>query len=208
MNPKNKSLDHYLRLFCRLRTDRTGGWDASTCNQAPHKPFLLLSVLDLFSQGDIQTNFIQITPELGQIFATYWSKVMPIERRGNLALPFFHLRSSGFWQLVPIPGAEVAVKNAKQIDTLGRLKKIVLGARLEDELFHLMQYEENRNIIRASIIQTYFSPQYHTLLSDLGQVNIDAFRYGQQLVNLLEVKQRKSKIISNPTFVIKDSGEL
>jgi hypothetical protein len=31
---------------------------------------------------------------------------MPPERRGNLALPFFHLRSSKFWHLIPRSGDE------------------------------------------------------------------------------------------------------
>ncbi len=71
------TLSNYLKSFSRLRTDRTGGWTAATQGQAPHKPILLLSVLDLFAQGRITANLIEITPELGELFAAYWSKVMP-----------------------------------------------------------------------------------------------------------------------------------
>jgi putative restriction endonuclease len=105
-----QALNQYFRLFSKLRTDRTGSWTVVTHGQAPHKPILLLSVLDLFAQGRISINLIEITPELGELFAVYWSKVMPPERRGNLALPFFHLRSSGFWHLAPQPGQEAALK--------------------------------------------------------------------------------------------------
>ena len=87
------SLAHYLQKFSRLRTDHTGGWTAATQGQAPHKPILLLTVLDLFAQGRVAANLIEITLELGELFAAYWLKVMPPERRGNLALPFFHLQS-------------------------------------------------------------------------------------------------------------------
>ena len=104
-----QTLNQYIRLFSKLRTDRTGGWTAVTQSQAPHKPILLLSVLDLFAQGRVTANLIEIMPELGELFAAYWLKVMPPERRGNLALPFFHLRSSGFWRLVPQPGQEAAL---------------------------------------------------------------------------------------------------
>ncbi len=105
-----QNLSHYLHQFSHLRTDRTGGWDARTTGQAPHKPILVPSVLDLFAQGRITSNLIEITPELGELFATYWSKVMLPERRGNLALPFFHLRSGGFWHLQPQPGQEAALQ--------------------------------------------------------------------------------------------------
>jgi hypothetical protein len=44
-------LPHYLHAFTRLRTDRTGGWTDVIRSRAPHKPLLLLSILDLFAQG-------------------------------------------------------------------------------------------------------------------------------------------------------------
>lgn len=174
-------LPHYLHKFSHLRTDRTGGWTAATQDQAPHKPILLLSVQDLFAQGRITNNLIEITPELGELFATYWSKVLP-ERRGNLALPFFHLRSSGFWHLLPQPGQEAALQATRQVDTLRQLGKLILGARLDDELFQLLQTAETRNALRTILIQTYFAPEYHSGLLALGEINLQAFVYSQHLI--------------------------
>lgn len=175
-------LSFYLHQFSRLRTDRTGGWTATTMNQAPHKPILLLSVLDLFAQGRITSNLIEITPELGELFATYWSKVMPPERRGNLALPFFHLRSSGFWHLLPQPGQETALEAVRQVDTLNRLGKLALGACLDDELFQLLQTAETRNALRTTLIQTYFAPEDHSDLLALGEINLQTSVYSQHLI--------------------------
>jgi putative restriction endonuclease len=155
-------LSTYLHQFSHLRTDRTGGWTATTQGQAPHKPILLLSVLDLFAQGRIATNLIAITPELGELFAAYWSKVMPAERHGNLALPFFHLRSSGFWHLLPKPGQEAAFQGTHQVDRLNQLVNLILGAQLDDVLFQLMQTVDSRNALRTILIQTYFAPEYHS----------------------------------------------
>jgi putative restriction endonuclease len=46
--------DQYLKGFSRLRTDKNRKrWSALTTYQAPHKPFLLLSILDLIAQGSI-----------------------------------------------------------------------------------------------------------------------------------------------------------
>ena len=48
------SLAKYLKSFSRLRTykDRKK-WFELTAYQAPHKPFLLLSIMDLIAQGSI-----------------------------------------------------------------------------------------------------------------------------------------------------------
>jgi putative restriction endonuclease len=175
-------LTHYLHIFSHLRTDRSGFWTTATQGQAPHKPILLLSVLDLFAQGLITTNLIEITPELGELFAIYWSKVMPIERRGNLALPFFHLRSSGFWHLLPQPGQEAALEVSRQVDTLNQMGRLTLGARLDDELYQLLEVTGSRNALRTTLIQTYFASEYHSALLTLGEINLQAFVYSQHLI--------------------------
>ena len=101
----DRDITKYARLFGDLRTDTSRSrWSDFTRNRAPHKPLLLLSVLDLFEQGLIQSNLIELTPDLGDLFTRYWADVMPPDRQGNLALPFFHLRSDGFWHLVASPG--------------------------------------------------------------------------------------------------------
>jgi len=47
-------LDKYLKRFSRLRTYKDcGKWSALTTYQAPHKPFLLLSIMDLIAQRSI-----------------------------------------------------------------------------------------------------------------------------------------------------------
>lgn len=176
-------LPYYLHKFSHLRTDRSASWTAATQGQAPHKPILLLSILDLFAQGRILSNLIEVTPELGQLFAAYWSAVMPPERRGNLALPFFHLRSSGFWHLLPQPGQEAALQAVRQVDTLNQLGKLILGASLDDDLFQLLQAAESRNALRTILVQTYFASEYHAILLELGDTNLQAFLYSQHLID-------------------------
>jgi putative restriction endonuclease len=51
-------LDKYLKSFSRLRTDKNHKrWPALTTHQAPHKPFPLLSIMDLIVHGSITENF-------------------------------------------------------------------------------------------------------------------------------------------------------
>jgi len=90
-------LETYTKQFAKLRTDKVAGrWSEATNNQAPHKPLLLLSVIDLFAQGKLQNNLIEPNIELGELFNDYWTIVMPEDSHMNIALPFYHLRSAGF----------------------------------------------------------------------------------------------------------------
>lgn len=180
-------LTEYLHQFTYLRTDiNRKRWTLATGFRAPHKPFLLLAVLDLFAQGTYKTNLIEVTPELGNLFARYWSILMPADRRGNLALPFFHLRSSGFWQLIPQPGKEELLESTRQVDTLNQLHQLALGAQIDQDLFDLLHIETMRNALRTSLIQTYFFPDYHAALLNQGTVNAQAFQYSQALIEQVQ----------------------
>jgi putative restriction endonuclease len=188
-------LKDYLSSFTHMRSDTNHfRWTAATHFRAPHKPFLLLSILDLFAQGFIQTNLIGISPELGNIFSQYWQIVMPPDRRSNIALPFFHLRSSSFWHLLPVPGKEALLEDTRQVDSLSQLQKLVLGARLDDGLFQLLQMEEPRNAFRVALIQTYFGPELQPALLQQGAVNIQIYLYSQELIDKV---QRQIKETTN-----------
>ena len=112
----------------RLRVDRAHG-------VAPHKPLLLLAVIELIDRGQIQENKIPLSPDLAETFIKYWSKVTG--RKPNIALPFFHLKSDGFWRLYPNPGYEKALEVADRITAVSRLREVVAYASLEDDLFVL-----------------------------------------------------------------------
>jgi len=45
-------LEDYLKLFGKLRTDKNRiSWAPFTTRRAPHRPFLLLSIMDLIGRG-------------------------------------------------------------------------------------------------------------------------------------------------------------
>ncbi|CAN5892047.1 HNH endonuclease [soil metagenome] len=173
----------YAKRFGELRTDASRSrWSALTYHRAPHKPLLLLCVLDLFEQGDIQSNLLELTPELGELFTRYWANVMPPDRHSNIALPFFHLRSDGFWRLIPNAGKENVLESATQIRSLFQLRDAVAGARLEEDLYKLLQAFESRTMLRAVLVRTYFAPELWSTLFEQSAVNHEAFRYSKELL--------------------------
>ncbi|MEZ4640695.1 MAG: hypothetical protein R2856_38015 [Caldilineaceae bacterium] len=123
-----------------------------TRRQAPHKALLLLTVLDLFAEDAPSTNLIALDEMLLDLFAGYWARVMSPPRRGNIAMPFFHLQSDGFWHLCPRPGREITGK----VHAVTKLNELVLGARLDEALYALLCHEESREALRRVLIQSYF----------------------------------------------------
>lgn len=55
--------DHWLARFARLRID--------TASRAPHKPLLLLVVLDRAQEGALGPDVLPLMPQLAFRFCTY-----------------------------------------------------------------------------------------------------------------------------------------
>jgi len=186
------TLENYLKQFAKLRVDSSRArWSPITKYCAPHKPLLLLAVLDLFSQGSIASNLIEISPDLGELFNIYWSKVVPPGHRANLALPFFHLKSEGFWHLLPIPGRESFLAAVRQIRSVNQLHKTVLGAKLDSDLYDLFCDKDAREALRVVLVEIYFADGVQKELIEQGFVNFESFRYAQTLLGDLEKSSAK-----------------
>jgi putative restriction endonuclease len=87
-----RSADDWLGRLAKLKVDRASG------DPAPHKPLLLLVVLELAEQGLLPAEELALTPELAFRFATYWSMVAARRRqRPDVRYPFYYLKSDGCW---------------------------------------------------------------------------------------------------------------
>jgi putative restriction endonuclease len=176
----------YFKAFSKLRSDNSPArWPAMTNHRAPHKPFLLLAVMDLISLGIIQTNLIEFKAELIDTFDLYWVKVMGTEKKASPILPFYHLTSDGFWHLVPVPGMEQPLSAIRQIRSVGQLHQLVVGARLDDTLFQSLLNENERDELRRVLIETYFAPDVRPKLVEVGQITTESFQYSLELLDRL-----------------------
>jgi putative restriction endonuclease len=191
----------YIERFANLRTDASPArWAAATRHRAPHKPLLLLAIMDLFAQGTITFDLIELTPDLGELFTLYWARVMPPDQHGNLALPFFHLKSDGFWHLVPHPGKESILAAARQIRSVNQLRDTILGAQLDDDLYTLLCVEESRDLLRAVLIETYFAPEMQPALVEQGAINVEAFLYSQALLEHARTQKVRERAVDEARY--------
>ena len=129
-----------------LRVDRAHG-------VAPHKPLLLLAVIELIERGQNPDNKIFLSPDLAETFIKYWSKIT--EGRPNIGLPFFHLKNDGFWHLPPNAGYEKVLEVADRITAVSRLREVIEYASLDNALFVLLTDAGDREIIRQTLIHVY-----------------------------------------------------
>lgn len=142
------SLQKYVRKMERLRIDRAHG-------PAPHKPILLLAVIELIGQGIIRKNKITFSLDLAETSKQFWG--MARDRTFNIAMPFFHLKSDRFWHLHSNAGYESKLCKARKLRAVSHIHEMISHATLDEELFVLLSDGSNREIIRQTLIRTYFS---------------------------------------------------
>ncbi|MGO8930927.1 MAG: HNH endonuclease [Limisphaerales bacterium] len=88
-----KDQSYWLHKLATLKVDRARG------DPAPHKPLLLLAVLDMAERGEVSGLELPLSPDLAFRFSVYWSVVAERRKqRPDVRLPFHHLKTSGIWQ--------------------------------------------------------------------------------------------------------------
>ena len=178
-------IETYLKIFSSLRTDRgRNRYPAFTFHRAPHKPFLLLSVMDLIASGLITENFVEPSFELVDTFNLYWSQIMPAGSRTSLAYPFPRLKTDGFWHLIPNPGYENRIN--MDFSSMTRLREVCAGAKVDNELFQLICDPQAREQLRAVLVNTYFAKEFHPVLYEQCVINYEANEYSKILTQISE----------------------
>jgi hypothetical protein len=90
-------LEKYVQMFAHIRTDRgRDRYPAITYHRAPHKPFLLLSVMELIAQGRITQNLIEPSYDLVEKDEAPVSRRLQIEQ--NLPSHILTLRDRLRWR--------------------------------------------------------------------------------------------------------------
>ena len=172
----NEILQKYIREFSSLRIDRAHG-------NAPHQPVLLLSIIEQIEQGQIENNEIPPSPHLVEVFLKYWNSIT--NRKPNIALPFYHLKSRSFWHHHPNPDYEKALEVVTQIKTFSQLRKIISHASLDEDLFALLNQPLERDILRKTLIDKYLPHRLNEIqriISEEQQIS----GFSQELLNYVQ----------------------
>lgn len=144
-----KDLNYYITCFKKLkRAPNLGG--------APHKPILLLSVIDCFDAGYINSEKIYITAELMAYFKSNWNSYVMTGHTMNFTLPFFHMSREPFWILVEKRGYEIELTSSNSIKSFNALYRATDYAEIDKELVILFLNTESRSLLKEVLLQFYF----------------------------------------------------
>lgn len=145
----SNSIDEYINKFQSLGCAIVKG------QRAPHKPILLLAVLDEVFYGTIADGIVRLTPTLIEKFQKLWEHyvVKPSVFRASIEMPFFHLHTEGFWELIRTP--DYVKRNSY---SLNQLKVCFEGAKLPNDLVALIKDSFNCQILKNNLIEKYFNP--------------------------------------------------
>lgn len=135
----------YTNLITNIRRGNRG--------IAPHKPLLILSLIDLIEQEQLAVNRIPIDEKLYKLFDKYWRKIVDDSSSGNkVLLPLFHLKNDGFWSIKAKQGKlqNVAYSSKKALTADAAF------GQLDEGLFQLLQDAEVRDYFRMVIYDAFF----------------------------------------------------
>ena len=147
-------LDEALAQLYDLKRDKVG------THERPHKPVLLLSILDLVEAGQVTNNQIELSDFLILAFTEYFSVVAQKNDSLNILLPFIHLQGEGFWDLTPKKGKSKEFK-----PSLKRIRENIEFGTFGAGLWKLINNGDSRSHIRQSIIARYFPGRSKELLA-------------------------------------------
>ncbi len=130
-------------------------------HERPHKPILLLVVLDLLDAGLATPDCIEWNAALRERFSAYFEKLHKADDRDTPENPFHYLSSEGFWQVFrrsasgPIPHEALPlVRDSGQV-----------FARLSDGAESVFADAASRPLLRQALVSRYFPSQAAALLA-------------------------------------------
>lgn len=144
------NLDHTIERLYELNVGVIGTGAAR--HEKPHKPVLLLVILDLLDAGLATPDCIEWNAALRERFSAYFEKVKGEDDRDTPENPFRYLASDGFWQV--FRRSSVGVVGYTE-SPLIRDSGHVFG-RLVDGVDRVFADAAMRPQIRQALISRYF----------------------------------------------------
>ena len=150
-------LTHYLQKLTTLKRGPT------KYGPAPHKPILLLAIIDLIEKEAITKNRIPLDERLLAGFKEHWELLVTTKNDCKIGLPIFHLQKDGFWKTMTKEGRplEKAVSSNRQF-----VRQLSHGV-FDEALFKLLQKPENRQLFRMVLTDTFFPDSKQKIQSTL-----------------------------------------
>lgn len=153
--------DFWLKKLFTIRTDIDKAMGHGVERRAPHKPLLLLCVLEMVEEGLLLSTTLALDAPLVLRFQSYWKVVVKRwTRTPELRLPFHHLSSDGVWTALTSNGERSPHRS------------LTTQAVLDPSFYQAVQDASFRASARALLIQTYFPLAEQAALKELTGITL------------------------------------
>lgn len=147
----NNTLAKYISKLTQLNRANTA------YGKAPHKPVLLISIIELIEKGLVTSNRVCVNTDLVGTFQENWRLLVNTLHQPDFTQPFYYLQSekvdgNPFWFLQPKFGCQI---NA-HIKSVNRLYQVLDYGYFSEELYALLTDPSTRNILKTILLDTYF----------------------------------------------------
>lgn len=163
-------VDDYAERFRKLNVHRKKD------HFSPHKPCLLLAVIDLVESGKLTQNKIYFDDVLITRYIDYFNIVKTgrdHQRYGGRPwMPFFALKneSKPFWHISVLPGRQAAIESISSANRRDHIKNNIKYVYLDDKLFNLLKNQATRDVLRETLIVRWF-PDHREAISALLEIS-------------------------------------
>ncbi len=150
MNDERKGRSYWLGKLANLNTATTGPRGI-----APHKPLMLLTVIDLIESGDIPDGWVHYDVRLVSRFRDYWELVRERQRNApDIPMPFHALGGDKdkIWDRCTADGQPSLAKSTTRL------------CCLDPQLVACLQDAGFRRKAREALVTIYFQPQEQVML--------------------------------------------
>jgi len=141
------ALPVYIAKLQALNVNRARG------HASPHKVCMLLAVMDLLEDGTLRNNRIEFNEALIEKFRHHFEMMQTEADQLNPHLPYYHLRSDGFWHHAVRAGREAAYEELRSANTPNRIRDAIAHAYLDEELFEYLKYSVTRAQLKHALFE-------------------------------------------------------
>ncbi len=159
-------------IHCQQWLNRLANLNAATVRgqRAPHKPLLLLSIMDMIEDGALTAEWISLTPDLFSRFQMYWPIVHERQQtKANIKMPFHALGGDRdrVWERYTEDEAPSLSQNTTK------------RCRMDPILWECLLDENFRKEARLRLISSFFPTDEQVVLYarlDLPEPNVNDIR--------------------------------
>lgn len=152
------ALQSYIDAFSSLKMNRAQG------NVSPHKVCMLNAVIDLIEKGKIIENRIYLNEQLKSQFTKHFESLRINQNQNTPYLPYYHLKTSGFWHHKVRAGNEAQYRSLKDSNSENKTLAAIEYVYVDPELFEYFKSQNARDVLRAALADNFDEATRNKLL--------------------------------------------